>query len=114
VILRREYGGEHWRSAEVAAVDGDQSAVSTVLRSRSSAPTPPGRPIDDLIARLQQQIIFSRLCADRNEARDLVATGKFLSHALKTLKQMDLDFERAMAPTRPGRSPRGRGARTPK
>ena len=95
-------------------VEGAHTTVSTVMRSRSGAQTAPGRPIDDLIARLRQQIIVSRLCADRNDARDLVATGKFLSHALETLKQLDLDFERAMAPTGAGKSPRDRRLRTPK
>lgn len=78
--------------------------MSTVLR-RSGAQTVSARSIDDLIARLQRQIIFSRLFADRSDARELVATSKFLRHALRTLKQLDRDFERAMAPTRTGQTP---------
>lgn len=83
------------RSADTAAIAGEQPAMSAVLRSRSGGRPAPGRSIDGLM-----EIIFSRLCADRSDARELVATGRFLRHAIKTLKQLDQEFERAMAPTR--------------
>jgi hypothetical protein len=91
------------RSAGTAAVESEQPAMSAVLRSRSGAQPALGRSIDDLI-----EIILSCLCAERHDARDLVAIGKFLSRAIKTLKQLDRDFERAMSPTKAVRTPRRR------